>query len=192
MKKKLGYALGFDLSLSAPAAVALPLDWKPGDWKRVKTWLLKPKGPKSDDTRGQYERYGIISDWAWALTGELGAPGLYGIEQYAFSRNNAQASKLMELGGIVRLRLFQARDMIAQVVSTSPARKLFLGDVPQSNPKVAVQLALFNRCGAPKTWDENQCDAFIVANFMLSGFGKPVLTIATKEQAAEFWKRRRR
>ena len=46
------WVLGFDLSLTAPAAVALPLDWRPGDWKRVKSWLIKPIAPKTDDTRG--------------------------------------------------------------------------------------------------------------------------------------------
>src|ERR1700690_3603114 len=106
--------LGFDLSLTAPAAVALPLDWRPGDWKRVKAWLFKPKAPKGGDLRGQLERYELLAGGACGVvqeaTGMPGAPGHYlaglAIESYAFSKNNAQASKLMELGGIVRLELF--------------------------------------------------------------------------------------
>ncbi len=185
--------LGFDLSLSAPAAVVLPHGWTPGDWKRVKTWLLKTKDPKnSADTRGQYDRYLQIVNWAQEIAKGVGAPQRYFIEQYAFSRNNSQASKLMELGGAVRVRLYEKLGMIATIVSSSSAREILLATVPQKDQKIAVQLALFNRGGAPKTWEENISDAFVVANFGLTELGGTALSLATKaEMKAAAAKRKR-
>jgi hypothetical protein len=182
--------IGFDLSLTAPAAVALPLDWRPGDWKRVKSWLFKPTPPKGDDLRGQLERYDLIAEWAHGVvqeaTGMPGAPGRYladlAIESYAFSKNNAQASKLMELGGIVRLGLFRGMGIIPKTVSTSSARKLLLGNVPRSDPKIAVQLALY-KAKAPKKWEENICDAMCVCNFQLSEAGGVALAVAPPKRA---------
>ena len=170
--------IGFDLSLTAPAAVALPIDWRPGDWKRVQSWLLKPKAPKGDDVRGQIERYMIIATWACDVvaqaTGIPGAPGHYragcAIEAYAFSRNNAQASKLMELGGVVRVGLFTACGIVPETVATSSARKLLLGKVPKSDQKIAVQRALY-AAGAPKEWEENICDAFCCCHLEFSNVG---------------------
>jgi Holliday junction resolvasome RuvABC endonuclease subunit len=163
------YALGFDLSLTAPAAVALPLNWRPGDWKRAKSWLMKPKAPKNDDTAGQMARYGDIMRWA-ADVFEEETPSEYAIEAYAFSKNNAQASRLMELGGIVRFRLYAAWGAIPIVIAASSARKTIFGKNPISDPKLRVQVAL-DRAGAPKAWEENICDAFVIANHLLSVMG---------------------
>lgn len=174
--KKIGWALGFDLSLTAPAAVALPLDWRPGDWKRARAWLTKPRAPKGDDTAGQLERYVQIREWSWAIMHELKGPNLYGIEAYAFSKNNASASKLMELGGIVRLHAWDEFDAVPLVIAASSARKTFLGKVPRADQKIAVQVAL-GKCKAPREWEENICDAFVVANHMLGELGSAVLTL---------------
>ena len=178
MPSKSPWVIGLDLSLTAPAGVALPLNWRPGDWRAVKWWLDHPKAPKNDDRRGQLERYAHIAAWVrevvWATVGVTRGPpgsdlaGCY-IEQYAFSRNNSQASRLMELGGIARMKLF-GLDVVPATVNTSPARKLLLGKVPRSDQKIAVQRFLFD-AGAPKAWEENICDAFVVANYGLSECG---------------------
>ena len=178
------WVLGFDLSLTAPAAVALPLDWRPGDWRAVKWWLANPEAPKQDDRRGQLERYLEISKgvryFVSRVTGVPGAPGrrlenLY-IEQYAFSRNNKGASKLMELGGVVRGELVEQCGIVAETVGTSEARKLLLGKVPRSDQKVAVQLCLYS-AGAPKVWEENICDAFVCVNWGLFECGGAALAV---------------
>lgn len=184
MPSKSPWVIGFDLSLTAPAGVALPLNWRPGDWRRVKVWLDHPKAPKSDDQPGRLCRYRLIADSARrfieSVMGVRGAPGprLAGcyIEQYGFSKNNAQASKLMELGGIVRLDLFEKMGIVAETVGTSPSRKLLLGKVPKSDPKIAVQLCLF-KAGAPKRWEENICDAMCVVNWGLSECGGIALAV---------------
>ena len=177
----MSFVVGFDLSLTAPAAVAIPLNWRPGDWKRVKSWLARPIAPRSDDPAGGLRRYRGIADWACALVEEVGGDrGLAAhvfIEQYAFSRNNAQASKLMELGGIVRIALFDRFGLVPHVVATSSARKLLLDKVPRADQKAHTQAAFF-KLGAPKTWDENQIDAMCVANFGLTELGRVALTVA--------------
>jgi hypothetical protein len=175
--------VGFDLSLTAPAAVALPLDWRPGDWKRAKSWLIRPEAPKSDDRQGQLVRYGGITLWARGVireaAGTRDAPGRAlaecAIEAYAFSKNTASASKLMELGGVVRVSLYEMLGVVPVTVNTSSARKLLLGKVPKSDQKIAVQRFLFD-AGAPKDWEENICDAACIANFALSNAGGVALT----------------
>lgn len=180
------WVLGFDLSLTAPAAVALPLDWKPGDWRRVKSWLIHPKAPKGDDARGQLERYSAIADWASDVVRDLGHRGpasartLHGfVEAYGFSKSNAGASKLMESGGIVKLCLFDFFGTILTPVPASAARKILLGKVPRSDQKTAVQLALF-AAGAPKKWEENICDAMCVCNAGLSMIGGVALATGSE------------
>ncbi len=190
------YAIGFDLSLTAPAAVALPLDWRPGDWQRVRFWLLKPPAPKSDDVAGQLVRYAAISQWVLNCYAAVGRPKQYAVEAYAFSKNNASASKLMELGGIVRMNLYYGclESPLPVVVAASSARKTLLGKVPRSDQKLAVQVALYNvgapldpklvegRVKRPKhatsgTYEENVCDALVIANHFLSELGGRFLTV---------------
>ncbi len=164
------WALGFDLSLMAPAAVAIPLNWRPGDWGRVRTWLLKPKAPKNDDTNAQLVRCAEIRTWAGRIVGETGAPNSYAVEAYAFHKNNSQASRLMELGGAVRIHAYDKWGAIPVVIAASSARKTLFGKNPMSDPKLRVQVAL-DRAGAPKAWEENICDAFVIANHMLGELG---------------------
>lgn len=174
------WVVGFDLSLTAPAAVALPLDWRPGQWKRVKSWLSKPLTPS--DLEGQLIRYGRIASWAQHLIEDLPSeedPACF-VEEYAFSKNAKHSSALREAGGCVKLWLYERCGVVLRPVASNTARKLFLGALSgRGLPiKVAVQDALFNVCGAPKTWDENQADAFVIANYGLSELGGTSLTLA--------------
>lgn len=177
------WIVGFDFSLSAPAAVALPLDWKPGVWRRVYAWLGKPPAPKSGDDRiGQLKRYRFIADWAESVISEIARkerPKIINAwrEDYGFNKNNANASKLMESGGITQLAVWEKHALVIPAVTASSARKLFLGENPREDPKIRVQDTLFNKCKAPKTWDENQADAFVVANWGLSEAGGVALAL---------------
>jgi hypothetical protein len=181
------WCIGFDLSLSAPAAVALPLDWTPGDWARCKSWLGKPPTPKNqDDLRGQLDRYDAIASWAVnavreTLEWQPATTELDGfVEAYGFSKNNASASRIMESGGVVKMRLYEKFGLVLTPVTSSETRKLLLGFNPRKpkyDAKVVIQDALFNRAGAPKTWDDNQCDAFAVANFGLSNLGSVAMMV---------------
>jgi hypothetical protein len=180
------WVVGFDLSLTAPAAVALPLDWHPGTWKHVKAWLGRPPTPKGqDDLKGQLDRYIAIAQWASDCVRELGPASSKAIrcyvENYGFSANTANASRIQESGGAVKILLYQRFGLVLQPVTSSAARKLTLGfnpRRPKHDPKVAVQSAVFS-FGAPKTWGENECDAFLVAQFGLSEEGGKILTLST-------------
>jgi hypothetical protein len=180
------WCIGFDLSLRAPAAVALPLDWRPGDWKRVKAWLGVPPEPESkDDYKGQMARYRWIADWADKCVRGLGKVRVHGaVESYGFSKNNSYASHIMGSGEIVKLVLWERHGLALQPFTSSACRKLLLGfnpRRPQHDPKLEVQRALF-AAKAPKTWDENVCDAFCCCNYALSELGGKILNIMPVEK----------
>jgi hypothetical protein len=181
------WVIGFDLSLTAPAAVALPHDWRPGDWERVKTWTLAPPAPKSkDDLIGQMERYERIAEWATnvvniiptkmkALTGVQ----IY-VEAYGYSANNANASRIMESGGIVKALIYRRFKNVMLPVGSSEARKRTLGFNPRRpkyDPKVVIIDTVINKFKAPRCWSEDVCDAFIVAQFGLSEAGGKILAL---------------
>jgi hypothetical protein len=177
------WVVGFDLSLRAPAAVALPKDWRPGDWKSVRAWLLKTKAPEDGaDQMGQMRRYLEISDWAVGLIQSLAKSGgvhLY-VEDYGYSKNNKNAARIMESGGIVRAAICRRFGILMTNVSASHARKLAFGFNPRRpayDPKVFIQDTVFNRFRAPKTWGENECDALLVAQAGLSELGGTILTL---------------
>lgn len=182
------HIIGLDLSLARPGAVAIPVNWRPGDWKRVKTSFLKTKDPKSTaDQEGQLRRYKQITDWACSFVSGFLATGCTAqvfIEDYGFSKNNKGSSRIMESGGIVRWHLWSIYNLTTRNVTASEARKLLLGFNPQKRQKTdpeaktVVQDWVFNKAGAPKTWDENEVDAFVVANFGMGEAGGKVLSLA--------------
>jgi len=196
------WIFGYDLSLTAPACVAIPVGWRPGDWKAVRAFLIYPEAPKADDVAGQLRRYAEISNWALRCleeTTQMPFPhtkkhiaGIF-IEQYAFSRNNAGAAKLMELGGIARIRLWDEADVLPHTVNTSQARVLLLGTlkgIAAGGQKIAVQRALFDKGKAPRDWEENICDAFAVANWGLSEAGGVALILGEPSEPSSKKKRK--
>jgi hypothetical protein len=178
------WVIGFDLSLKAPGAVALPLDWKPGDWRTAKAWLGKLREPKSqDDLEGQLVRYIAIAEWASMCVAAIprGAVVHGYVEAYGFHKSNANASRIMESGGKVKTLLYERHGIVLQPVTSSEARKLTLGFNPRKpkfDAKVEVQDAVFNKFKAPTTWGENECDALLVAQFGLSTRGGKIFMLA--------------
>lgn len=176
----MSYVLGLDLSIRAPAAVALPLNWRPGSWRQVRTWALSTTPPSSStDTLGRLRRYDEVSMWALGIITELGRANVRKViaEDYAFTRNITSTTPLRESGGIVKYRLWRQFGIVVDTVPSTKARKLFLGKLPRADVKLVVQDKLFNVCGAPKTWTEDVCDAFVVAQYALSECGGKVLTL---------------
>jgi hypothetical protein len=165
------WVIGFDLSLTAPAAVVLPQDWKPGDWKRVRAHWCKPTAPKSSaDLHGQLKRFGEIAQWAISVVASLPRKDVEAyVEDYGYHQGMVAAIK--ESGGIVKHELFVNFQLVLQPVTSSEARKLSLGfnpRKPKHDAKVVVQDTVFNKFGAPKTWTEDVCDAFLIAQFGLA------------------------
>lgn len=177
------YVIGLDLSLTAPAAVAIPIGWRPGNWRAVDADLLKPDAPSKDDLEGQFRRYRVIAEWAkkFAATHGGGAVAATFRESYGFSQNTTGGSRIMESGGIVCYTLYTAFAIVPRPVAANSARKFLLGFSPSKrtghNAKVEVQAALF-KAGAPKKWEENICDAFVVANFGLTELGQTGVSVA--------------
>lgn len=174
------WALGFDLSLTAPAAVALPLDWRPGDWKRVGAWLGTQPKVTDDDLQGQAARMIAIANWAIYVCEQVPRIAVAYVEAYGYAPNNKNSSRVMESGGHVKASVYEKCDgLILEPVVASSARKLTFGFNPTKprydvKPFVRDTLARF---GAPSGWDENQRDAYVVAQAALSSAGGKILTL---------------
>jgi hypothetical protein len=176
-----GYVVGFDLSLTAPAAVALPLDWRPGAWGRMRHFSVSPRVPSTDDLTGQLTRYLEIADFAEAVVHEMRSPHppQVFVEAYGFSRNTQHGSRIMESGGIVKARLYERFRVVMLPVVAASARKFFLGfnpTRPKYNAKVVIQDAL-HKCKMPYH-GEDVADAFLVANYGLTECRVAALSIA--------------
>jgi len=179
------WIIGFDLSLAAPAAAAIPIGWKPGSWRKVETSIIKPPSPATDDIEGQFKRYITIAAWAIGFVGRFagGARGTARVfrESYGFNQNTKNGSRIMESGGVVCCDLYRRFGCVVRPVAASSARKFLLGFNPSKrtghDAKVEVRAALY-KAGASKKWDDNICDAFVVANFGLTEVGTVGLTVA--------------
>jgi hypothetical protein len=134
--------------------------------------------PKDDDLLGQMRRYDEIASWVIGITANKVVSGVF-VENYGFSQNSKAGSRIMESGGIVKFVFFKEHGWPMRPVAQNTARKLLLGKCPQKDVKVAVQNALFSQCKAPRTWTEDQGDAFVIANYGLSEVGGTCLTLAT-------------
>jgi Holliday junction resolvasome RuvABC endonuclease subunit len=88
------------------------------------------------------------------------------LEQYAFSSQASQAHALGELGGVIKVLLAELQVEV-HVVPPASARKL-LGKAPRKDVKVWAHQRLYT-AGAPHHWTGDQLDAFVVANYYLSG-----------------------
>lgn len=157
--------LGLDLSLTASAAVACPLDWD-GDFRRVQSLVIGEKLDKGASLAERAHRTERIASRLVAFARSVGATRCW-IEQYAFSQANA-AHSLGELGGVVKLALVSAGIEI-HTVTASQARKLLLGVNPRKGAKVAVAKALRAAGAQFDTLDEY--DAMAVLNFGLAEAG---------------------
>lgn len=158
--------LGLDLSLTAAAAVAVPLDWD-GDWTRVTTAVTGTRLRRSALDAERARRTETIAAQIVAFARAQQATRCI-IEGYAFSQPHS-AHALGELGGVVRLELVRA-GLDLRTVAIPTARKLLLGKVPREGAKVAVAQAL-RAAGCPPEWAFDELDAMCVANWGLSELG---------------------
>ncbi len=157
--------LGLDLSLTASAGVAVPLDWD-GQWRRVATLVVGEdlRRDCSDEMRAR--RTETIATRIVTFAKSRRATVAF-IEGYAYSMLTSSHS-LGELGGVVRLELVRA-GIELRTANMSTARKLLLGKCPKKGAKVAASNALIAAGGRFDTLDES--DAMVAANFGLSELG---------------------
>lgn len=157
--------LGLDLSTTASAAVAVPLDWD-GDWSRVRSLVVGERLRRDASDAERARRTETIAARLVAFARVTGATSAW-VEGYAYSQATA-AHTLAELGGVVRLELVRAGFEL-HTANMSTARKLLLGKVPRQGAKRAV----FETLGAAgaRFETEDESDAFCAANLGLSELG---------------------
>lgn len=196
--------IGLDLSLKRPAAVCIPAGWKIGDWDELDWWAGDevPGVDDHGDDVGRCKRLIWISDQVLNFVINRNVSHHVFAEDYAFSQSGPTARKLAENAGVTRVELYRYGRVMRTVVAAS-ARKLLLGKCPQQDQKLIVQAALY-RAGAPVSekivrkyvpeyrapkigghprpgrglWGEDECDAFVVANWGRSEIGLTGLSLA--------------
>lgn len=172
--------IALDLSLTCTGCTAAPLGWG-GDWSLV-TAREYEAAPLPKLKRGQVreltevERFtriahhGMrIAEWCWNLNeGRDREHTQVWIEQSAYGQRSFSTSVLTELQTVVKFQL--ARYGIDfQMVPSSEARKLLLGNVPRNgqDAKDAVQATL-RQAGCPIEWGQDLTDSACVLNFAMA------------------------
>lgn len=189
--------LGLDLSLTRPAACYLPSGWRPGDWGAIvaASWPSKPAKPHAADGPLERERarWARVSTIAHQVGEFVHAHAVAGtdaiaVEDYPYGMQGTAVTGLAELRGAVCTVL---RSISPQYVplplNISTCRKLLLGKLPSRRKgepplpkgaaKVAVQQALYG-AGAFNLANDDECDAFAVANALLSDCGAVAVSFA--------------
>ena len=158
--------LGLDLSVTAAAAVAVPLDYE-GDFARVASVVIGEKLRRDATDVERARRTETIAARLVRFALENRCSIAY-VESYAFGQRTA-AHTLGEVGGVVRLELVRA-GLDVRTANIGSARKLLLGRVPRQDAKIAVAEAL-RAAGAPLDWSLDVTDAMACANLGLSMLG---------------------
>jgi hypothetical protein len=162
--------LGLDVSLTACAAVACPIDWA-GDWGRLRSVVAGRHLPKAAGDLAHVHRLESIAARVLAFAAKTHATEAW-IESYAYGMGSC-AHSLGEAGGVLRLELHRA-GLRLHTAPISSARKLLLGHLPRQHVKEAVRAALSARGCPLATLDE--CDAFAALNWGLSQLRAHTLT----------------
>src|SRR5688572_17456374 len=97
--------LGLDVSLTACAAVACPVDWA-GDWARLRSVVTGRHLPRGAGDLAHVHRLEGIAARVLAFATETGATEAW-IESYAYGMGSC-AHSLGEAGGVLRLELHRA------------------------------------------------------------------------------------
>jgi hypothetical protein len=170
-----GAMLGLDLSLRRSAFCFIPSTWVPGNWRSLYT------SPVEVDATGIKRICAIVEVISRVASeiqqGEL-VKHVY-VEQYAWSASgNAGQAEIKELGGALKMRLYQHCDLEVVPVNASSARKTLFGKLPRMKRPEWKKFVVheLQKMGAP--WDDDDtCDAFVIANHGRGELGLPVLSV---------------
>jgi len=167
-------AMGIDASLTGTGLVAVPADWGL-DWSkvaRVKLGLGLKKGASETD---RVQRLDFICTRMMEFAQEHEVTDVF-MEQYAFSARMSNSHSLGEIGGNLKRDVVMGLGLPLTVVPPATARTLlgtFSAQRKKGAPKPApvkdqVQ-AVLRTAGLPVGWDGDEMDAWVVANWGLSG-----------------------
>lgn len=169
--------LGVDLSLRSAGLVALPFDFvaRTGRvrWERVLGCSI---GEPLDEGATEAEhaaRMDRLAREVVRIARDVGATAV-ALERLAYSKNNANASRVVEATGAVKLELWRELHLPIRLVACNSARKLLLGRNPRradglGDPKKLV-VRRVRELGAPLA-TEDECDAFVCANWLVAELG---------------------
>jgi hypothetical protein len=166
-----------DLWLRAPAACALPLPWN-CDLTLAKTMVSGANLTNDAGPRARAERRAMIARDVVAFCRRVRA-AYVAVEDYAYGAGGARALELGELGGVVKDALLRELGLEAHPVGSSSARKVLLQRVPRLPAGKTKPWVVRNvrRLGGPALgWTEDECDAFVVANWALERAGGVALS----------------
>lgn len=157
--------VGLDLSLTATAMVAVPLDWD-GEFRRVHSAVIGERLTKGASVAHHAARTQSLADRITGYCIGHRASVAY-IESPAFNMRTSQHA-LGELHGVVKVTLL-ASGIDVRVAQVSSVRKFLLGRIPRGKgaAKAAVKAALV-AAGAPEGWSLDEFDAMAVVNWALS------------------------
>lgn len=166
--------IGLDLSLRAAAACWIPRGWK-GDTTKLKVGTWGEELTKGASLEDKIKRMIYIADsivtWAEERTG---VKAMF-VEDYAFQIRSASAAPLHELGGIVKRECYVRLGLALTPVNISSGRKTLLQKLPGKGAKEFTERNVRRLKGEALYWNNDEVDAFVVANHgvMLSG-GTPL------------------
>jgi hypothetical protein len=169
-----GTVVGLDLSLTGAAGCALPCPWD-GDLSRVRMMPMAGYGLKKDaSVREQLDRIITIRDVVYEFCREVQARKV-GIEDYAFSAAG-RITMLAELGGSVKTCLWEDWATEPEIIKASSARKVLLQKLPAKDSKLFTQVNVRSIGPIASKWNDDEIDAFVIANTVLMNAGGTALT----------------
>jgi Holliday junction resolvasome RuvABC endonuclease subunit len=167
------YACGLDLSLRSAGLALVPTDWAPAlDWRRVIVRTVGLKLTKESAEREHGHRIAAMSRAILEFIQGYDVEHVF-LEGYAYSQMLSRAHSLGEIGGAVKLRLYDAGYSWTTVAASSARAHLgcFSARAPKGAPKlpkVKEQVhAALRAMGAPADWTGDELDALVVANHAL-------------------------
>lgn len=169
-----GTCVGLDLSLTGAAACALPCPWD-GDLAHVR--MMPMAGYRlTHDASVQDQLARIVSIESAVINFCRRVEALrVGVEDYAFSAQG-RITMLAELGGATKVALWQILGIVPEVVKASYARKLLLQKLPAKDSKGFTQYNVRGLGAIAARWNDDEVDAFVIANTVLSHAGGTALT----------------
>lgn len=167
------HVLGLDLSLTGTAGCVIPHDWDL-DLARVRMvnagYPLPSDATLEEQTR-RVER--IVRTCAEAAAGA----SLVCCEDHAFGLAfTANANRVIEMTGAVKREIHRDLGIIVQPVSSTRARKCLLQQVPQKGSKLFTQRNVKRLGPIALAWNDDEIDAFVVANYALMVVGGVAMT----------------
>jgi Holliday junction resolvasome RuvABC endonuclease subunit len=171
-KKRQPGVVGLDLSLRSTGACWLPRGWT-GDTRQAR--VMAPCGRDSTGTeRDKAMRRNEIASRVLAFVAQHASPGetVY-VEEYAFSKKQASATGLHELGGVVKeVLLVELNVEVIPFVASEARRVLLSTKLPRADVKEYVVDQVRRQLkGEAVYWNEDQIDAMVVANAGLAHRG---------------------